>query len=134
MKDNGRLPPYSVLMSVYAGEKAEYLRKCLESMFSQTLAADDFVLVCDGALNPTLDKVINEYRKKYPETLNVIRLKKSCGVGGCANAGIRACKNELIVKMDSDDIALPNRCETQVRFMSRHPDIAVCFVTFVIQR
>ena len=43
---------YSVLMSVYHKEKPEYLRQSLESIFTQTIQTDDFVLVCDGPLNP----------------------------------------------------------------------------------
>ena len=49
---------YSVLMSVYHKEKPEYLRQAIESIQSQTVPASDFVLVCDGPLNPELDAVI----------------------------------------------------------------------------
>lgn len=45
---NVELPEYSVLMSVYAGEKPEHLRTSIESMLSQTYVTNDFVLVCDG--------------------------------------------------------------------------------------
>ena len=54
---------YSVLMSVYAKEKAEYLRSAMNSMWEQTLPTNDFVLVCDGPLNDELDKVIDEMRQ-----------------------------------------------------------------------
>lgn len=52
------MPAYSVLMSVYAGEKPEYLRESLESMYSQTYPAADFVLVCDGKLTEKLDETV----------------------------------------------------------------------------
>ena len=42
---NVELPEYSVLMSVYAGEKPEHLRASIESMLSQTYVTNDFVLV-----------------------------------------------------------------------------------------
>ena len=41
---------YSVLMSVYRKEKAEYLQKSIDSMLSQTVPPQDFVIVCDGLL------------------------------------------------------------------------------------
>lgn len=120
------LPPYSIYMSVYKGEKSEYLKESMESMFNQTYPADEFVLICDGPLTKELDEVISHYKSKYPNTLNVIRLDKNIGTGQCANMGIDICKNEYIVKMDSDDIALSERCEKQMRLMQSNPNLTMC--------
>lgn len=54
---------YSVLMSVYYKEKAEYLQKALDSIFNQTFPTNDFVLVCDGKLTKSLDEVIYKTQK-----------------------------------------------------------------------
>lgn len=51
---------YSVLMSVYKSEKAEYLRIAMNSMWNQTVPTNDFVLMCDGPLTDELDAVIEE--------------------------------------------------------------------------
>lgn len=120
------LPDYSVLMSVYAKEEPKYLKECLESMYVQTHVTNDFVLVCDGALNDGLDEVINSFEKAYPQSFHPIRLDKSCGVGECANRGIKACVNEYIVKMDSDDVALPDRCEKQLSLMTENTQLDMC--------
>ena len=56
---------YSVLMSVYHKEQPEYLRLSVESMFSQTVPTDDFVLMCDGPLTEALDSVIVDLQNKY---------------------------------------------------------------------
>ncbi len=42
---------YSVLMSVYAKEKPEYLQEAIESMLEQTVMPDEFVIVKDGVLS-----------------------------------------------------------------------------------
>ena len=55
---------YSVLMSVYNKEKAEYLDESMKSIFEQTLKTNDFVLVCDGPLNRDLEDVIKKYQQK----------------------------------------------------------------------
>ena len=102
---------YSVLMSVYHKEKPEYLRQAIESIQSQTLPTDDFVLVCDGPLNPELDAVIVTKQQEMGDSLNVVRLAKNGGLGNALNEGIKHCKNELVARMDSDDIAYPDRCE-----------------------
>ena len=58
---------YSVLMSVYHKEKPEYLRQAIESIQVQTVPTNDFVLVCDGPLNPELDAVIAAKQQEMGE-------------------------------------------------------------------
>ena len=104
---------YSVLMLVYAGADPVLFDQCLESMMNQTRKTNDFVLVCDGALTEKLDAIVDKYCNENPGVFNVVRLKEH--VGPAAQAGLLQCKNEIIVRMDSDDKSLPNRCETELR-------------------
>ena len=116
---------YSVLMSVYVKEKAEYLKTAMDSIWDQTMPTDDFVLVCDGPLNDELDLVIAEMEKAHP-ALHVVHLEKNGGLGNALNAGIKHCRNELVARMDSDDISRPDRCEKQLQVFRRHPEISIC--------
>ncbi len=117
---------YSVLMSVYCKEKPEYLKQAIESIQAQTLPTNDFVLVCDGPLNDALNEVVSTKQQEMGKTLNVVRLEKNSGLGNALNEGIKHCKNELIARMDSDDIAYPDRCEKQVTVFNKHPEVSVC--------
>lgn len=117
---------YSVLMSVYHKEKPEYLKQAIESIQKQTLSINDFVLVCDGPLNEGLDGVIAEKQQGMGETLNVVRLGENCGLGNALNEGIKHCKNELVARMDSDDIAYADRCEKQLAVFNTHPEVSIC--------
>ena len=117
---------YSVLMAVYHKEEPEYLRQAIESIQVQTVPTNDFVLVCDGPLNPELDAVIATKKQEMGNTLNVVRLAKNCGLGNALNEGIKHCKNELVARMDSDDIAYPNRCEKQINVFNTHPEVSIC--------
>lgn len=116
---------YSVLMSVYHKEKAEYLRQSMESMFSQTVLTNDFVLVCDGPLNNDLDAVITEMQNAHSGVLHVVRLKKNMGLGNALNEGIKHCKNELVARMDSDDVSRLDRCEKQIQVFERMPELSI---------
>lgn len=116
---------YSVLMSVYVKEKAEYLRTAMDSIWNQTIPTDDFVLVCDGPLNEVLDAVIEVMEKMHPGTLHVVRLEKNGGLGNALNIGIKECKHELVARMDSDDISRADRCERQLKVFLTHPDVSV---------
>lgn len=117
---------YSALMSVYHKEKPEYLKQAIESIQAQTLLTDDFVLVCDGPLNDALDGVISAKQQEMGTVLNVVRLAKNGGLGNELNEGIKHCKNELIARMDSDDIAYPDRCEKQLSVFDEHPEVGIC--------
>lgn len=126
-REKGRvcLVNYSVLLSVYSREKPEYLRQAMDSMWRQTVPTDDFVLVCDGPLTEELDAVIEDMQAAHTE-LQVIRLEKNGGLGNALNVGIRHCRNEIIARMDSDDISRPARCEKQLKAFAAHPEISLC--------
>lgn len=117
---------YSVLMSVYHKEKPEYLKQAIESIQAQTYPTDDFVLVCDGPLNSELDAVITTKQQEMNGVLKVYRLDKNEGLGNALNAGINHCKNELVARMDSDDVAYPDRCEKQIDVFNTHPEVSIC--------
>lgn len=120
------LEKYSVLMSVYYKEQPEFLRQSMESMFNQTVPTNDFVLVCDGPLTEELNEVIADMQKLFDIRLNVIRLAKNGGLGNALNEGIKHCKNELVARMDSDDISYSNRCEKQLEVFANHAEISIC--------
>lgn len=121
-----RYDNYSVLMSVYIKEKAEYLKRAITSIQEQTLPTNDFVLVCDGPLTSELDSVIAEKQREMSTILNIIRIKDNIGLGGALNQGIKYCKNELVARMDSDDIAYPDRCKKQVLLFNTHLEVSIC--------
>lgn len=126
MMDVGDYKGYSVLMSVYHKEKPEYLEQAIASIQAQTLPTDDFVLVCDGPLNDALDAVIAKKQQEMGKILNVVRLVKNGGLGNALNEGIKHCKNELVARMDSDDIAYQDRCEKQIAVFYTHPEVSIC--------
>jgi len=112
---------FSVLLSVYYKESPVYLSLALDSVFGQTLQSDDVVLVEDGALTESLEAVVKSYEQKHPE-LHVVRYEKNRGLGAALNDGLLHCKHEIIARMDTDDIAKPERFEKQMKMMSLHPE------------
>ena len=116
---------YSVLMSLYWKERPEYLRSALDSMVSQTVLPDEIVLVEDGPLTEELYAVVKEYREKNPGLFHPVVNEKNLGLGPALAAGLQECRNELVARMDTDDISLPDRCEKQLRAMEEDPGLAV---------
>lgn len=116
--------PFSVLMSLYAKERPKFLHEAFESVFNQTLRADEVVLVLDGPITDDLQSVVTDFARRYNE-MKVVPLPSNHGLGNALNIGLKHCSHELVARMDTDDICVPDRFEKQVRYMEMHPDIAV---------
>ena len=114
---------FSVITSVYKNDKPEYVRVALDSMLvNQTIKPAEIVLVQDGPVPAELSSLLNEYECKYAGVMNIIRLEKNGGLGNALQLGTKAAKYDLVARMDSDDICLPNRFETQLAYMEQHQD------------
>lgn len=112
---------YSVLMSLYKKEHPEYLKLALDSMINQTVKPDEIVLVEDGPLTDELYEVTEEYR----DYLYIVKNKTNLGLGLALNEGLRVCRNELVARMDTDDISKPDRCEKQLKRFEEKPELVI---------
>ncbi len=116
--------PFTLLLSVYALEKPENLLAALESIWDlQTLRPSEIVLVKDGPLTPALDNVIDGFKEKAP--VKIIALDRNYGLGYALAHGLEYCTNDLVARMDSDDISKPERFSKQIKMMTDHPELDV---------
>lgn len=112
---------FSVLMATYNRENPKFLDQCLRSVSEQTLKADQFVLVTDGALTPELYQVIDHWKDNLPIELV---LYDGCGrLGGALQKGLLHCRYDYVIRMDSDDICVANRFEKQIEILKSDVDI-----------
>ena len=112
-------------MPIYYKEKAAYFDTALDSVVNQTLMPNEIVIVKDGALTKELDAVIEKYVSEYPQLFNIVALEENVGQGKARNAGLQACKYNIVALMDSDDIARKDRFEIQIKYMEQNPDVDV---------
>lgn len=115
----------SVLMSVYVKEKPEYLKASLDSILAQNYPVDEIMLIEDGPLTEPLYDMINDYQSKYPSVIRTFAFEQNRQLGRALAKGVELCSNELIARMDTDDIAEPDRIKKQVAYMEAHPDVHV---------
>ena len=120
VRNDAEKKKYSVLMSLYNKENPEYLRMALDSMLKQTIPPDEVVLVEDGPLTNELYDVLDEY-----PMIHRVKNKENLGLGLALNEGLKVCKNELVARMDTDDIAILNRCEKQVNYLEDHKEVSI---------
>jgi len=106
---------YTVLMSVYAKENPLFLRQSVESIFSQSIKPSEFVLVIDGPIGEELSKETESLKNRF--NLKIAEIENNVGLAKALNFGLEFCSNEIIARMDSDDIAFSNRIEAQLKLM-----------------
>ena len=116
---------YSVLMAVYWRENPEYFRQAITSMLQQTVPPDDFVIVCDGELNQPLYDVIDGFCREHPGLFQVLKLEKNSGLGTALREGLKLCRCDLVARMDTDDLSVPDRMEKQLEAFRSNPRVSV---------
>lgn len=114
---------FTVLLSLYYKEKPEYLYQCLQSINNNTLKPDQVVIVYDGPIGEDLSAVVNEFTLLL--NIYIVELPENVGLGKALNHGMNFCQNNLVLRMDTDDVCLPDRFEHQVSLMKQHPNVAL---------
>ena len=54
------------------------------------------------------------------------RLEENSGISNCLNYGVNLCSNEIIFRMDSDDIMKNHRIVKQLNFILSNPQCVMC--------
>jgi glycosyltransferase involved in cell wall biosynthesis len=117
---------FSVLMSIYNKERAEYFNRAMQSIWDeQTMKPAEIILVEDGKLTDDLYQIIDKWKNKLGDILKIIPLEENAGLGDALNIVLKYCNYELVARMDTDDISLPYRFEKQIKVF-QNSDIDIC--------
>jgi lipopolysaccharide/colanic/teichoic acid biosynthesis glycosyltransferase/glycosyltransferase involved in cell wall biosynthesis len=115
---------YTVLMSVYAKERPEFLLESVMSMLNQTLKPNEILILKDGQLSFELEEVLDRLSSSH-ENIRIVGFDENRGLGPVLADGVKLAKNDLIARMDSDDISNPERCELQLNEFVKDPSLDV---------
>lgn len=114
---------FSCLMSFYEQDNPDFLEEAFQSLLDQTWPANEIVLVQDGPITAALGQVVTKWKDLLP--IYHLVNEENLGLGKSLTRGIEACSNDLVARMDADDICHPERFEKQVKFLKMHPEISV---------
>jgi amylovoran biosynthesis glycosyltransferase AmsE len=120
----------SILIASY-NTKIEFIYECLDSISIQRgNFAIELVWINDGS-DETYSAKLEEALKTFSINNNFLsikyhRLSKNKGLSYALNYGITQCSNEIIFRMDADDIMHELRIITQLKFMLNTPDCVLC--------
>jgi hypothetical protein len=105
----------SLLLPVWAGDRPDFLSDAFRSSVQeQTLRPDHVVIVRDGPVPPLLAARIAELAASSPVPVDVVELERNVGLGPALDAGLAACRHDVVARMDADDISLPHRFAVQM--------------------
>ena len=108
----------TVAINVYNG--MPYLPSALESILNQTFRDFEVLVVNDGSTDGS---------RNYLESVDDPRLRiidqPNRGASAASNTAIANCNTEFLARMDSDDIAMPDRIESQLRFLDSNPEVGL---------
>ena len=109
-------PKFTILMPVYNREDLCLLfDRAVESVFSNSVRPDDFVLVVDGPVSGDFESKIFKYKNKY--NIRPIWLTERVGLTKALNIGLDQVSTEWTFRADGDDYNKPNRFSEQIRLI-----------------
>jgi len=111
-------PAFSVLLPVYAGDRAEWLRRAFVSITTeQELPPDEVVLVRDGPVPEELEAMIADLREHSEVPVRYVPLPQNLRLAGALSVGLDHCRHEIVARADADDICFPQRFARQIPAM-----------------
>jgi len=112
-------PLVSVILPTY--NRAEYIRKAIESVLTQTYKNLELVIVDDGSIDNTSDIIYGLAKKD--KRVKVVQNKTNIGLVKSLNKGITRSKGKYIARIDDDDIWCDKqKLEKQIEFLENNPD------------
>lgn len=108
-------PLVSVLIPVYNAQAT--LIEAIESILTQTLQDIELILVNDGSTDNS-SKIINDLKKR-DNRIKHIQVQHA-GIVNALNTGLEHCNADYILRMDADDISLPDRIEKQLNYLIKN--------------
>lgn len=110
-------PLISVIMAAYNAE--QFIAASIDSVFSQTYDNWELIIIDDCSTDSTV-KIVESYNS---DKIVLLQNEKNRGPAFSRNRGLSSAKGDYIAILDSDDIALDDRFETQISQFLTNPKL-----------
>ncbi len=124
--------PFTLLLSVYDGDRPDYLRQAFRSAVGgQTLRPAQVVIVRDGAVRDELAQCLDELCAASLVPVTLVPLEHNLGLGPALDRGLAASTFDVVARMDADDIAMPHRFEVEIPLIAEADIVGAGLLEFV---
>lgn len=107
----------SVLMPAYNREG--FIHDAVQSILSQTFTNFELIIIDDGSTDNTVQQVLSFSDKR----IRLLQNEHNCGISFTRNRLMKEATGKYWAILDSDDIALPDRLQTQLDFLNANPNV-----------
>lgn len=114
---------FSALLSIYKGTTSADLSKCLTSLLLQTLWPDEVLVIKDGPISKNTENCLKDYTQQLP--LRTLEYPTNRGLGPVLQDALPHCRNDIVARVDTDDVCVPDRFLKQITFLLENRDISV---------
>ena len=116
--------PFSLLLPVYAGDRAEFFARAFTSAVTdQTLRPDQVVIIQDGPVAEGLAAAVARAVEGSPVPVDHVVLEHNVGLAQALTRGLEHCAHDVVARMDADDVALPQRFARQLPLIAEGYDL-----------
>jgi glycosyltransferase involved in cell wall biosynthesis len=113
----------SVVIPVYNG--AEFLGEAIASVYAQTVAPSQVIVVNDGSTDDT-ESCVRTLATSLPSSFQWLT-KSNGGDASARNAGLKLATGAYIAFLDHDDLWHPTKLERQLEHFASDPDLDLSF-------
>ena len=119
-------PLLTVLMPVFNAE--HFLCQAIESILNQTYSDFEFLIINDKSTDSSVD-IIESYNDSR---IWLVHNETNLGVTKTLNKGIKLAHGKYIARIDADDVSMPHRFETQLKYFDSDPTLTLCSSSFKV--
>jgi glycosyltransferase involved in cell wall biosynthesis len=124
--------PFALLVSVYDGDRPDYVRRALRSAVAdQTVRPDQVIIVRDGPVHAELASCLDEIMTNCVSPVTFLPLEQNSGLGPALDRGLAASWYDVVARMDADDIAMPRRFEVQLPLIAEADIVGAGLLEFI---
>ncbi|NQU35264.1 MAG: glycosyltransferase, partial [Bacteroidetes bacterium] len=111
-------PEISVVLPVYNGEK--HIKNCILSILNQSFKNFELIIINDGSTDQTVSLI-----SSFSDDRLKLVTQENTGIGGALRRGCNVAVGKYILRIDADDICLPNRFIVQKHFLDSRPNVVM---------
>lgn len=115
----------TVVVSCFNQE--QYIEECLNSILTQKTDFDFDVLIADDCSTDSTFEIIQGYKNRYDQRLNLIVRTKNLGAAGNYIDAHKQASGEIIFHIDGDDVMLPGKLQKQFDLFRHHDKVNLVF-------